>query len=105
MGWEGRRENSKGCQQRVTLTVVYTALNLHFWYIPYEYGRITKVALVLMGIYGLSLLNNFQNVLLNISLKLLLLVLYPILLILSQFPEKSEIKTLKMWIGIGVHKT
>ena len=89
----------------VVLAVISTVVNLHFWHIPYEYGRIAKVTLALVGVYGLSLLISSQNIWLNIGLKLLLLVLYPILLILFQFLEKTEIKTLKMWVGIGVHKT
>jgi len=73
------------------LAVVNTAVNLHFWYIPYEYNRIAKIALAWGLIYGTSLLTRMPNVWLSGLLKLLLLGTYPLLLYVFRFYKDREL--------------
>lgn len=82
----------------LTLAVVNTAINLHFWYIPYEYGRMAKVALAGVTVYGASHLVDTGNIWLNGGLKLVLLGLYPLILFVYRFYNESEVATLKALI-------
>lgn len=88
----------------LVLAVVQTAVNLHFWYIPYEYKRIAKIAFVWGVIYSGSLLIRMPNVLLNGGLKLFLLATYPLLLYALRFYEKRELDTLKRFLRSGIHR-
>lgn len=77
------------------LVVVHTAVNLHFWYIPYEYKRIAKIGLVWGIMYGIGLLIKMPNIWLNIGLKLILMTSYPLILYLLKFYEPREIVAIK----------
>lgn len=78
-----------------TLVVVQTAVNLHFWYIPYEYKRIAKIVFICVIIYTGSLLIQMPNIWLTGGLKLFLLATYPFLLHVVRFYDKQELVTLK----------
>lgn len=75
--------------------VVNTAVNLHFWSIPYEYNRIAKMGLAWGSIYGTSLLIRLPNVWLGGTLKILLLATYPFLLYAFRFYEDGELAKLR----------
>lgn len=77
------------------MLVVQIAVNLHFWYIPYEYKRIAKLAFIWALIYGSSLLIKTTNFWITSGLKLLLLGTYPLLLYIISFYKKQELETLK----------
>lgn len=77
------------------LVVVQTAVNLHFWYIPYEYKRIAKIGLVWGIMYGIGLLIKMPSIWLNIGLKLILMTSYPLILYLLKFYEPREIVAIK----------
>lgn len=79
----------------LVLVIVQTAVNLHFWHIPYEYKRIAKIVLVWGIIYSSNLLIQSKLLWLNIALKLVLVGLYPLLLYLLNFYENRELATLK----------
>jgi O-antigen/teichoic acid export membrane protein len=68
-----------------------TAVNLHFWYIPYEYGRIGKLTLAWGSIYGASLLIRAPNVWVGLILKLFLLATFPLLLYAFRFYKDGEL--------------
>ena len=86
------------------LVVVQTVVNLHFWYIPYEYKRIAKIAFVWGLIYGCSLLIRTPSVWLNGGLKLVLLATYPLILYVVRFYEKQELTTLKRLFRSGIRR-
>ncbi|MFX0210416.1 MAG: lipopolysaccharide biosynthesis protein [Candidatus Hodarchaeota archaeon] len=73
------------------LAMIQLAVNLHFWYIPYEYKRIVKIALVWIFIYGCSFLIKTTNFWITCGLKLLLLGTYPLLLYAIRFYTKQEL--------------
>jgi O-antigen/teichoic acid export membrane protein len=77
------------------LVVVQTAVNQHFWHIPYEYQRIVKIVLVWAIIYGSSFLTLTPSMWINICLKLILLAMYPLLLYGLGFYEEQELTALK----------
>jgi O-antigen/teichoic acid export membrane protein len=77
------------------LVIVQTLVNLHYYYIRYEYGRMAKLALTWGGTYGVSLLIETPFLWLNIGLKCLLLFAYPFFLYAIRFYEKEELETLK----------
>jgi O-antigen/teichoic acid export membrane protein len=88
----------------LALAVVQLLINLHFWYIPYEYGRIAKLAIACGAIYALNLLIKTSNVWLNASLKLLLLTTYPLCLYLLGFYEARELARLKLLFRTGIQR-
>ena len=77
------------------LVIVQTLVNLHYYYIRYEYGRMAKLALTWGATYGLSLLIETPSLWLNIGLKGLLLLIYPFVLYALRFYEKEELEALK----------
>jgi len=87
----------------LVLVVINGAVNLHFWYIPYEYGRILKVVLAWGLIYGGSLLVQTSNHWLDCGIKLLLLATYPFLLYTLCFYEKQELDNFVRLLRTGIH--
>jgi len=79
----------------IVLAVVSMVVNLHFWSIPYEYGRMVKVALAWGTVYGLSKLLPFTDVWASSGSKLLLLATYPVFLYLFRFFQRHELERLK----------
>ncbi|NIN01585.1 MAG: oligosaccharide flippase family protein [candidate division Zixibacteria bacterium] len=79
----------------LALVVIQTAVNLHFWFIPYEYRRIGKITLVWGMIYAASLLIQTPSIWLNGSLKLVLVATYPFFLYLLRFYQEQELSSLK----------
>ena len=75
--------------------IVQTLVNLHFYYIRYEYGRMAKLALIWGITYGVSQLIQTPFLWINIGLKCLLLFAYPFLLYGIRFFEKEELEALK----------
>ncbi len=75
----------------LSFALVNMAVNLHFWYIPYEYDRIAKIVLAWGLIYGSSLLVRVPNAWLGFVLKLLLLATYPLLLYVFRFFQDQEL--------------
>jgi O-antigen/teichoic acid export membrane protein len=79
----------------LVLVIVQTLVNLHFYYIRYEYGRMAKLALIWGTTYGVSQLIQTPSLWINIGLKCLLLFAYPFLLYGIRFFEKEELEALK----------
>jgi O-antigen/teichoic acid export membrane protein len=77
------------------LVIVQTLVNLHFYYIRYEYGRMAKLALAWGATYSVSLLIQTSFLWFNIGLKCLLLFAYPFFLYAIRFYEKEELVALK----------
>jgi O-antigen/teichoic acid export membrane protein len=75
--------------------IVQTLVNLHYYYIHYEYGRMAKLALTWGIIYGVSHLIQTPSLWINIGLKCLLLFAYPFVLHGIRFYEKKELESLK----------
>jgi O-antigen/teichoic acid export membrane protein len=79
----------------IILALTQTAVNLHFLYIPYEYFRLAKIALSWGLVYALSLLINTPSIWINLILKSLLLLGYPIFLFVIRFYSHQEIQFIK----------
>jgi O-antigen/teichoic acid export membrane protein len=79
----------------LVLVIIQTLVNLHFYFIRYEYGRMAKIALTWGITYGVSLWIEFPFLWLNVGLKCLLLLAYPFVLYILRFYEKEELETLK----------
>ena len=79
----------------LALAAIQLAVNLHFWYIPYEYGRILRIVVTWGLIYVASLFVHTQNTWLDAGLKLALLATYPLVLYLLRFYNQDEIKALQ----------
>jgi len=79
----------------LVLVIIQTLVNLHFYYIRYEYRRMAKLALTWGATYGVSLLIETPFLWLNIGLKCLLLFAYPFFLYALRFYEKEELEALK----------
>jgi len=77
------------------LAVVNMRVDSRFIHIPYEYWRLTKIMVIWLGIYGLSLLINTPSIWINLVLKSLLLLGYPIFLIGIRFYSQQEIQFIK----------
>lgn len=88
----------------LALAVVQLAINLHFWYIPYEYRRIAKLAIAWGVMYALNLFIRTSNVWLSASLKVLLLTTYPLFLYLLGFFEARELARLKLLFQTGIQR-
>jgi hypothetical protein len=78
----------------LVLVTTQTLINLHFYYIRYEYERMAKIALTWGITYGVSLLIETPFLWLNIGLKGLLLLAYPFILYTLRFYEKEELEAL-----------
>jgi hypothetical protein len=83
------------------LLLAQASVNLRFWHIPYQYGRLIKVALTWGAIFGASLLIHASSPWLNGALKLLLLATYPLLLYGLSFFEASELAKIRQLLRIG----
>jgi O-antigen/teichoic acid export membrane protein len=79
----------------LVLVTVQTLVNLHFYYIQYEYGRMAKLALTWGVTYGVSQLIRTPFLWLNIGLKCLLLFAYPFVLYALRFYEREELEAFK----------
>jgi O-antigen/teichoic acid export membrane protein len=88
----------------LALAIVQLAINLHFWYIPYEYRRIAKLSVACGLMYALSLLIKTSNVWLNAGSKLLLLATYPLFLYLLGFFEARELARLKLLFQTSIQR-
>jgi len=77
------------------LVIVQTLVNLHFYYVRYEYARMAKLALAWGITYGVSQLIQTPFLWINIGLKCLLLFAYPFFLYSIRFFEKRELEALK----------
>ena len=83
----------------LVLVTVQTLVNLHFYYIQYEYGRMAKLALTWGITYGVSQLIQTPSLWITIGLKCLLLLAYPFVLYALRFYEKEELEALKELLG------
>lgn len=84
------------------LTVVSTAVNQHFWSMPYEYVRLAKVALAWLAVYALGLAVPAANPWVGGGIKVLLLLLgFPVILWVLRFFDAPEVATLKRWVARG----
>ncbi len=79
----------------LVLVIIQTLVNLHFYYVRYEYERMAKLAMTWGVTYGVGMLIRTPSVGLNIGLKCLLLFSYPFLLYAIRFYEKEELEALK----------
>lgn len=79
----------------LALAAIQLAVNLHFWYIPYEYGRILRIIVAWGLVYVPSLFVHTQNTWLDAGLKLALLATYPLTLYLLRFYNQDEINALR----------
>lgn len=79
----------------LALAAIQLAINLHFWYIRYEYGRILRLVVAWGLIYAASLFVRTQNIWLDASLKLALLATYPLILYLLRFYSRDELNALQ----------
>jgi O-antigen/teichoic acid export membrane protein len=77
------------------LTISSTAINLHFWNIPYEYKRIIKVILAWALIYFVGVQIETTNLILSIFVKLCLIFGYPIFLYIIGFFSQEELLKLR----------
>ena len=77
------------------LAVVNLRVDSHFMYIPYEYWRLAKIMVSWLVIYGLSLLINTPSIWINLILKTLLLIGYPLFLFGVRFYNHQEIQFIK----------
>ena len=77
------------------LAVINLRVDLHFMYIPYEYWRLAKIMVSWLVIYGLSLLINTPSIWINLILKTLLLIGYPLFLFGVRFYNHQEIQFIK----------
>lgn len=82
-----------------TLAVGILFVNLRIWYIPYEYARILKYILTWLGIYLVSTYVATPYLWLDICLKLLLLLAFPLILLAIRFFTPLEINTAKRTIA------
>ena len=83
----------------LALLIVQAAVNLHFWYIPYEYGRIARLGVAWAVIYGVSLLIQTPSPWLGGALKGVLLLLFPVLLYILGFYSDEELKLIRRTAG------
>lgn len=72
-----------------------TALSLRYYFIKYEYGRIFKMAATALAIYFVSLFVPARPLVLALTLKILLIGVFPFLLHLFKFYEAVEIASIK----------
>lgn len=79
----------------LALAAIQLVVNLHFWYIPYEYGRIFRIVAAWGLIYVANLFIRTQNTWLDAGLKLALLATYPLILYLLRFYNQDEIDALR----------
>ncbi len=77
------------------LALVNITVDSRFMQIPYEYWRLTKIVAIWLLIFGLSLLINTPSIWINLILKSLLLLGYPIFLFVIRFYSQQEIRFIK----------
>lgn len=79
----------------LALLAVQVAVNQHYWYIPYEFRRILKIAVAWALVYGLGLLVQTGNPWLDAVLKGFLLLAFPGVLYALNFYSRDELETLR----------
>lgn len=79
--------------------ILTPAIALRFYFIPYEYGRILRIAAVCGGLFFLSGWLGDAPLSLAVSGKLLLLCLYPLLLLLMGFFLNEEFLFMRRMAG------
>jgi len=79
----------------LVLLIVQAAVNLHFWYIPYEYGRIARLGVAWALVYGSSLLIQSASPVLGGVLKGLLVLLFPAVLYVLGFYTGEELRLIR----------
>ena len=67
-------------------------VNQRIWRMPLEYGRMVKLAIAWGGVYAASLLIASGNVWLDVVLKTVLLLAFPLALYLLRFFDESELR-------------
>jgi O-antigen/teichoic acid export membrane protein len=77
------------------LALANLRLNIRLVHIPYEYGRLAKLAIAWGIIFGISMLLNMNSPYLSILLKLPLMMLFPILLLGMKWYSEHELKKVK----------
>jgi hypothetical protein len=87
----------------LVLVIIQTLVNLHFYYIRYEYERMAKLAMTWGGIFGVGMLIQTPLLWLNIGLKCLLLSAYPFFLYTIRFYEEEELEALKGLLRSQLH--
>jgi O-antigen/teichoic acid export membrane protein len=86
------------------LAVCSVGLNLYFWHIPYEYGRIVKIGLAWGLVHAASLLTQNFSTWLSIGVKSALLLAYPLLLYVLHFYQEKELDVLKDLTQSGIKR-
>ena len=79
----------------LALLIVQAAVNLHFWYIPYEYGRIVRLGVAWALVYGISLLIQTPSPWLGGALKGVLILAFPVILYVLGFYSEEELKMIR----------
>ena len=74
------------------LLAVEVMVNQRIWRMPLEYGRMVKLAIAWGGVYAASLLIASGNVWLDVVLKTVLLLAFPLALYLLRFFDESELR-------------
>ncbi len=88
----------------LVLVIVQTVVNLHFWYIPYEYKRLLKIIIIWIGTYGIGFIIELPTIWLNLTFKLVLLLLFPLILYFLHFFEPQEIKAIKKIVNSELNR-
>jgi len=84
------------------LSIVLTAVNLRFWYIPYEYARLARIVLVGAILFWTSGHLSLDSIWLAALLKLSLLAVYPAALYLLRFYQPGELAAVaRVWKSIS----
>ena len=86
-------------------TVVQIIINIRVWYIPYEYGRILRIGLAWILIYELSLLFFTSSIALDIVVKSVILLAYPILMIIFRVYKFEEILSVIKQARVSFRRT
>lgn len=87
------------------LVVGILIVNLRIWYIPYEYTRLAKYALTWLGIYTVSTYIESPYLWLDISLKIALLLVFPLILWILRFFTPEEINAARSTILSKLNKS
>jgi O-antigen/teichoic acid export membrane protein len=77
------------------LAVVNIMVDSRFMQIPYEYWRLTKIMAIWLLMFGLSLLISTPSTWINLVLKTIWLMSYPLLLFIVRFYNHQEIQFIK----------
>lgn len=93
-----------GAALATLLSFVLLALSIFpssqkFYYVPYEYGRLTKVVLVAVAMFFLGDLLTTGSIWLNIVLKFMIALTFPLVLFLTRFYTEAEISKGRELVG------